>query len=438
MLKFGSHFSFLSGISNSDRLGILGVLLVAFFGWVGVAGAYIGLAFVALATIINFRELKLSRLWCLSSTRLFLLLILYVLAWELVIRFAMPEGGISSESQAWVLRLFPWLTIWFYRFPWLVPWVLVLAAIGLFGETVAMAIERWDQFSHVLEGGHVFVAKAWGLYLGTVSLGLVVFFPRVLSLLKGNGIASWLLRLLYLAVIIWMFQCLLAAQARTAWVSFFIVLLLVLSLFIVDFFGKRQGSRKLFVGFALSLVVGLSSVIILNLDSIASRFSNDKTNIEKIIAGDKDLSYSSATYRYLLFKYGMERWSSSPLFGLGPQSTKAIIKASPNSKLHNMPHFHSGYLEVMVQLGIIGLVLLGAAVVFMLIGLVRAYLTGLVAGDYALFFGGVFIMIAFWSILNFRMLNADWLFYWIMLVGICQSYGMRYWAYKFKLEQSGT
>ena len=425
--------TFFLDASRSERLGIIGVMLIAFFGWVGVAGGYIGLTLVLLATLMNLQSLKFSRLWCLTSFRCLSLLILYVLAWEVAIRFILPEGTVESATRKWLLLLLPWLVLWFFRFPQLVPWALVLAALGLLSETVTIAIERWDTFTRVWEGGHVFVAKAWGLYLSTVVLGLIVFSPRIFSIKLPNRFATWGVWLLYSLIVVWMFQCLFAAQTRTAWASFFVVLAVVLVLFMVTMIkaiGKRQGSSKVQIAIALFMTIILTSIITVNFDSIKSRLSLDHHSIEKILSGDENLTYGSATYRYLLSKYGVERWRDSPLFGLGPQSAEKIIKESTNSKLHQFSHFHNGYVEVLVQLGILGLALLLAALLYMLYELFRAYFAGLVAGDYVLFISGVFIMIALWSILNYRMLRPDWLFYWLVLLGVCQSFGLRRFSSK--------
>lgn len=410
------------GASAKEAVGIAGVLLIAFFTWMSTAGAYLGLFLVLCASVLQLSAPDFRAYWRHPSNIVFLILAFYVLAWECVMQFSGAFNHESSATKEWVLLLIPWCGYWLYRFPHLIMPVLFLAGLGLLIETLVVAFDQGDVLLRIFQGEHVFQAKAWGLYLSVVILGLIVFVPRFFSWTRTWKRAG-IVRLIYITSSLWLIQCLVAAQARTAWVCFMIAVTIVLVVALSRLYRKGVGGRGLLMVLVAGFIFILTSVVAMNYEQLSDRFSKDRVNISKILAGENEqsLTYTSVTYRYLINKYGYELWLSSPVVGLGPQDSDAIIAKHENEKLHVLAHFHSTYIEILVQLGVVGLVLLVLAVAFLWYQLLRTALAGHVVGDYFLFISCLFLMIFLWSFFNFRMLNADWRFFWMLLIGVTQA-----------------
>ena len=413
----------LATVSFAEKLGIVGVLFVAFFGRTGVAGGYIGLALVAIASLMMWRHQVFRLLLRSPVTIVSLILVVYVLVWRAAMVLFDSEGVYRFTGLEWSLLLIPWLTFWFCRFPQLLSWGLGLAGLGLVYESVVGVIDNLDAFKNVLETGRVFAGRAWGLYLSSATLGLMIFMPRVFRWCRKRKAGLWLFTV-YVLSTAWMLQCVFASKERVAWASFLVVFLGVLCLAGYDLYRKKKKNKKVLVVAALSVVLSLSGMFILNSEAVSKRFENDRENIQKILAGDESYSYTSATYRYLIFKYGVEQWQSSPLFGLGPKDSKSLIQKSTNPELQSMAHFHSSYLEILVQLGLVGLLMFVVLVATLIKSSIKGYRSGYIAGDYFLLGMSVLVMTLIYMLMGSRLTHPDWLFHWIFVVGMVQTFGL--------------
>ena len=81
-----------------EALGIVGLLFIAFFTWVGVAGAYFGLTLVLVSLLLHWRQPDFRFFWRQPVTLLFVSLALYVGVWECVIQATLPlqKSGFCS------------------------------------------------------------------------------------------------------------------------------------------------------------------------------------------------------------------------------------------------------------------------------------------------------------------------------------------------------
>lgn len=414
---------FFDDTTHFQKLGIAMVLLLALASWTANAVAYVSLTLLLVASLATARQREFHLVWKQPASILALAMVAYVLIWELVVQFSGATPNYVSKSEQWILLLIPWCTYWFYRFPRMIPWALFLAAVGLLLESVHGATHEWQQFIALLQGGHVFQARGWGYYLSSVTLGLLIFLPRVYGYTKSRKFC-WLIRSAYLIWILWMLQCMVASQERSAWLSFAMVMLVALMLTAVKLYRRKPANRYFFIGAGLLAAGLLSGVIAANHNNITGRLFQESADVTKILTGDENLGVSSASYRYLIYQYGIDKWRDAPIFGYGPQSTKRMIAENEINGITFLSHFHSGYLELMVQMGLVGLFLFLAYIACMLWALFRSHRAGKVPGDYALFFGASFLMLLLWNTFNFRMLHPDWLFYWILLTGITQALGM--------------
>ncbi len=347
----------------------------------------------------------------------------YVIVWECVFQL-FSSANHHSVTREWLLLLVPWLGYLFYRISKIIPYSLFFLAIGLLYKTIRMTEFKWQIFLDICQGKQVFLGRAWGLYLSIVTLGLIISTPRFI-VFSNRWKYKLLPRILFISSIIWFVQCIIASHARTAWMSFIITTVLALIITIIYINKTHVIDRRV-----IKLMIGVSAVILSILiaahyDTIKNRFNADKENILKIISGNDELSYTSATYRFLLYRYAYEQWKCSPFFGHGPEESEIIIAKHKNPEMRTLTHFHSFYFEILIQFGILGIILFLLAIFFLLREFLRSYFAGYIPGDYALIILCSFFMIFLWAFFNFRMLRPNWRFFWMILIGITQSMAMR-------------
>ena len=415
--------------STEELLGILGILILSLSAWKSPTGAYVGLTLILVASVALLNNPTYRLCWRNATLLIPLTLAGYILGWHFVLN---QEQGISQNTQLltkeWLLLLLPWCSYWFYRFPKLIPICLTLIMISLLIES----LDKLEPYFHNLiviweDNLFIFHARGYGLYFSLVIIGLTIFLLRMWHTTK-NSFLHWITRIIYLVCIAWFIQCLIASYARTAWGSLAVTLLLLVCIYLYYILSQRFTNRTKHLLGLLITVLTICSVFYINKDNISERLpgNGDIIAIQKIVTDGNDIPLTSASYRYFINIYGWEVWKSSPLVGLGPIHSKDHILQHENSKLHKLAHFHNTYLEIMIQLGIIGLFLCFLGIGLTFYRCIQSYKKGIMSGDYLLFLFLVLVAIAIYSLANYRLLNADWRFYWIILMAILQSQAINY------------
>jgi O-antigen ligase len=128
--------------------------------------------------------------------------------------------------------------------------------------------------------------------------------------------------------------------------------------------------------------------------------------------------------------FGVEQWLQRPWLGWGPGTSRSLIVGSGEVGLWNpedgvLKHLHNSYLEMLVQLGVVGFGLWMSMIVILLWGTVAAMRAGRMSQDLGWFILFALLYLAIWSLFNFRMVNQDFRGYWAMLAGIAFSFGLR-------------
>jgi O-antigen ligase len=90
-----------------------------------------------------------------------------------------------------------------------------------------------------------------------------------------------------------------------------------------------------------------------------------------------------------------------------------------------MPHFHNTYLEILVQFGAIGFILLAALLAFLARGVRVRYRAGGVPGDLPRLFLVTLVFVLLWNFTNFRVPRHDWMAFWILFAGGAYSLVLR-------------
>ncbi|MEJ2426252.1 MAG: O-antigen ligase family protein [Candidatus Thiodiazotropha sp.] len=178
------------------------------------------------------------------------------------------------------------------------------------------------------------------------------------------------------------------------------------------------------------LAMSLIAVLILafNWNTITARVTSEQKELGIVVSqGLEKAPLSSSTYRLHLWQFGLEKWLQRPFTGWGPGTTHALVEADNNPGLRDergvsFDHLHNAYLEVVFQLGLIGIVLIALVCGLMIAKLMEAYRRKRVSLYFIAFLFGNFALISVYSLTDFRHLHWNWRFYWLIIAGITFAY----------------
>jgi O-antigen ligase len=407
-----------------DRLRRLGLDVTALALFSAPAGVSIGLGLVALAF---FLLLARRPAWPLSAGVVVAVgFCLYALAlglfgsypggtlagrmeaaaqWAQLLVFV-PVAYLLAGDQSRLLRLLGLaLHGLILGALWRLDWALLLADPGGFLET---------------RPGFGFPANVAALFTGTALLGLVVLRRRWW---QGPGPWAPRLGLWWLATLL-VAQGFLLSLSRGAWLALALtaVLGLVSS---ARGSGLRMPLRLLLPMGAVALVVAL-----LYAGAMAERIASEWGAVQAMVAGDIDYAPdSSLSQRWHAQRFGITAWLEHPWLGWGPGAAKALLAASddPSVMLIDygpIEHLHNTYLEVLVQLGLVGLVLWLGLFGLLVRSVSKARANRQVDRDVARFLVLALLYLMFWNLFDFHAMHQSWRAYWAVLAGAALSVGL--------------
>jgi O-antigen ligase len=426
----GSTTSNFSELPLIEKIGLIGLYAFLFFAWESKARAAVAFMFLLIPCLLDrrfWRDLRGSKTaWVLA------LLLLYILVRGLAASIEHPEYLHYHLEDGWHLMLLGG----FVFIAWLLRGdqhrLLLALSIALFGFWVG----RMEHFpwSEALSGTEWWGTRekfglpseiGFGLYTASATMGLMLLAPRVWSISgaawrKPLAITLWGLFLLFSV------QGMIMAQTRAVWLSV-ALLACVLLLFNMRFW-QRIGWRKSGI-----LVITITGIVVLigyaNQSAIKKRFSKEMDTTVQLLSGDfEDIQAVDASgrvksmgVRYHMIKFGIEHWKTSPWFGLGPGISKPLIKEHwVASKKFN--HLHNNYLEMLLRLGLVGTMLIFVMLVSVFYGGWRAYREKRIDRDLFMFLVTALTLPLLVSFTSFRMLHADWRYYWFLVGGALYSF----------------
>jgi len=138
---------------------------------------------------------------------------------------------------------------------------------------------------------------------------------------------------------------------------------------------------------------------------------------------------SSFSQRWHAQRFGLDLWQERPWLGWGPGSAKALLKASddPSVMLTGygpLEHLHNTYLEVLVQLGVVGLLLWLALFAALWRSVQLACRAGSVDVDVGNFLLLSLVYLMLWSLFDFHSMQQAWRAYWGVLAGGMLAVGL--------------
>ncbi len=294
---------------------------------------------------------------------------------------------------------------------WRLDWALLWSDPGQFGTS---------------RPGFGFPTIIFALFSGTALIGLFVLRRRWWGLGTGGRGQWWILLWIFsTAAVAQTFILTLARGAALALAASFVIGLRIYRLDPKPAAVARP--RRSMIVAAAVLALGL---LALNARPIAERLWQEWGAVGAMLSGQIDYSpESSVSLRWNAQRFGFDAWLARPWLGWGPGSSNALIAASGDQTLATdndgpLVHLHDTYLEILVQLGLIGLVLWVA----ILASLIAAVRTGrrslLLSQDVARFLILSILYLVIWSLFDFHAVHQGWRGFWALLAGAALSFGL--------------
>jgi O-antigen ligase len=191
--------------------------------------------------------------------------------------------------------------------------------------------------------------------------------------------------------------------------------------------GRMTHLRRLLPWLGGLLLTGL---LALNAGSIFDRLGEESDALSAIFSGDTDDSaQSSLGLRWHAQRFGLSLWLERPCLGWGSNASHALIASSAQPALgvggdEVLDHLHNTYLELLVQLGLIGLLLWVGLFVSLFLSIAHAWRARLLSADLARFLTLAIVYLSVWDLFDFHALHQDWRGAWALLAGSALSVGL--------------
>ena len=399
----------------SSFLQLAGLYLFSFCLLLSTAGAHLGLVLILLAGILNYRSLFES----VKGQPLFYLAMVF-LAFILIRQSFFPvyDGGSFSDVKGWTYLGLYWLVGWALannQRRWFIALSLVFAAfilriiINFDSDRIALAMQGGLQpFAFSDTESHI----GFSLYCGTILLGWIVWRDKIIEALPQG---CWR-HVIWLVVLMVILEALVLTNSRGGWVA---TAAGVMALGVGKLFTEGKASIRTHWRMSASIIAVILVMGGLNLTGISNRVTNETAAYETIAAGELDeIPYSSVGLRIYMWRHAIDMWQQKPWLGWGAGSSAWAMDQATDKNIHPFPHFHSGYLDVLVQFGIVGILLFTATIILILISLWRIYQQ---KDNYAGFFWfllGGFVLAAVWNLTNVAFQHHGFRFYSLFMMGL--------------------
>ncbi|MBW9264660.1 MAG: O-antigen ligase family protein [Candidatus Thiodiazotropha sp. (ex. Lucinisca nassula)] len=414
-------------------IGLIGLYLFSFFALLSIAGANLGLGLMIIGLMLSRQAWR--NLLSQSITWLCLLAIIYIL-----VRTYWSTGEIVAEQKTQLNQARDWIQLFLFFIPawWLsqstyrIPISISLMfsgfALGMItaldGETLTQTLQG------VRTGLHFGKPIILGFDCAAAILGLMALGMYWIDAKHGTTRRRVALRLgLTLLAVLFFTQGLIISQSRGVWLAMLFALpILFLTL---RFAGPPRQHSPIRLRYPIiGLIVVATVILSVNWNTISQRIASESNEWSAIVnEGLENAPLGSSSYRLHLWQFGLRKWLERPLFGWGPGTTHALVEAENDIALQDPPgssfdHLHNAYLEVVFQLGMLGIVLVALVSGVMISKLMESYRRKRVSIYFLAFLMSNFMLIAIYSLTDFRHLHWNWRFYWLIIAGATLAFGL--------------
>jgi len=410
-----------------------GLYLFAFFSLLSTSLSALTLGVVVISVMTDPKFWKNTTrtplFWLFVISGVYLLVRTILAVHEFPPSAPLQYDNASSWFQLWLFLFMGWTVKDDLR---KVQRILALCLAGLLTGMIIYTIKRPEVvFSGARTGFHLRVI-AFSLYCSTAILGLILLAPRALRKkpsceISLGKVIIWGVLLLSLG------ETFILGRSRGAWTSALIVIPVITFLKFKGSLRKNPLELRYRISFLALAVVILLFVVLAGSKSIKERVSAELPMIRAALKGEFDkIPTKGFGVRVQALRYGLSKIKERPLLGWGPGSTKYLISKSNNPHLLHplaegkyawIDHLHNTYLEILFRFGLVGAVIFGLLIFWLLKPIILAINENSLPKDIALFVVGTFALIAIWSISDFRLLHHDWRNYWLLIAGIAYGLG---------------
>ncbi len=340
----------------AQRLGLAGLYLFAVSGALNQGGVYSGLGLMLLGAALQWGDLWRG----VRRQPAFVLawvITLYVIAQGLATYLTVDTPAGKLARHVWNLvavgGLFSVVTAWWLAGdPSRIARVLQLALLG-FSVGVLKGVD-WAHFATYVTQRPLFgMGNGAGLYALVAMAGLLML--RSSRLFDGNwsrrGLTPLTRKLLLLLLLLLCAAVVVLSQTRAVWLA----ALLVAPVAIIVIRRARHETTGLRMnGFEALLLAVLALGIFLGFGTIEKRLDQEQGDLIHLFSGNAGLSPgSSVGQRIYLWRDAVGRIEKRPFFGWGAGSAQALIRGA--AVPGGLSHYHNLYLQLAVELGVLGL-----------------------------------------------------------------------------------
>ncbi|MGB5831036.1 MAG: O-antigen ligase family protein [Thiohalocapsa sp.] len=274
--------------------------------------------------------------------------------------------------------------------------------------------------------GFGFPAIVFALFAGVALVGLLVLRERWWTA-GASRTAGWPV-LVWLVVTTFVAQAFVLTLSRGAWVA---LVGTAVTAFWMNLRGLGAQAATPTRRSPLLLAAGvlLTGLLVFNSGPMVDRLVEERAAVGAMLSGQLDYSSeSSLSLRWHAQLFGLQQWLERPMFGWGAGASRALMKTSGNPALLDqgvlLKHLHNTYLEILVQLGLVGLLLWIGIFVSLLMSVASAWRNGALSPDLARFLILSIVYLAIWDLFDFHALHQGWRGHWAMLAGAALSVGL--------------
>lgn len=416
-----------------EWLGATGLYLFAFFAWLGPAGAYIGTGLMLLAALAQWPQLQYEYdlscrrkplLWVFFFSSVTLALSTVMALWERPLEADSHLNAGADIFKLWGFLLVAW---WLRGNQKRLLLVLGLALTGfLLGRLRAFDAAALEAILSWRRHGFGLPILAFGQYSAAALLGLTLLAPRLWQVLKRWPAGwRWPASLGLIVIGLLLLQGVLISQSRGVWLALLTTLIMLL-------FARKppSGASGVFavrVPVKAALAALMVLVVLVNSPVILQRFAfGNGEFFDNLLAGRfEHIDDISVQVRLVMLELGLDWWLQRPWLGWGPGSTPHLIAAAAERGVYSGYSFndlHNIGLDMLVRLGLLGTLALLAGVVLIFYRLRQACIGGALDRDLYLLLLALLTLHFLCALTNFRVLNGDWRFFWMLVAGAACSF----------------
>jgi O-antigen ligase len=413
----------LSAGFNHRSLGCVGLVIFAFFAWLGTAGSVLGACLWLIGILLNisayWRSMRRQPLFWLSVLAIGYILLHWLLQKPLDEQSAnYAERYSAGLIYLWLFSLIGW---YLRRRDELARWLAGLAAIGLCIQ-VLLFID-WQNLSTFIKQRQDFgFSVAGAALICALSIWGLAFFGAF-SYRMYSGWKKWGIMIVGSLGIVLLSESLIITQSRATWMALLVSLVFAGVLFVsMERAALKAANKRYLIIMAVMVTVLLSALLAANYAQLTHRITQESGVYKTLLSFDRSqIPYSSIGARAHMVLYGIELWEKKPWFGWGVGSSRSLLAMDEVLGPHDHPHFHNGYVEVLVEQGVFGFVFYLLTFVILMRGLFKAYSEGSVTKDMFYYQIGAWVMILVWSLADTRMVHVDLRFPLLLLSGMAFS-----------------